>query len=407
MCLTFRLMPEPNVVVLLVVIATAVALLTRRLPLPYTMALLLTGIGLGALRLVAAPHLTRELLFAVFLPGLVFEAAFHLSAADLRRNTRAIVLLAVPGVAASITITAAILVLSAHLLGPAQGLAWTQALAFGAIVAATDPIAVVSLVRSLGAPPRLALLLEAESLLNDGTAIAFFGLVLAALASGRTSWATMAVDFVRIVGVGTAVGLAFGFGTSLLGRTVDEAVIEITLTVIAGYGSFVVADQAGGSGVIAAVVAGVVCGNYGAQAMSAETRVAAESFWTYVAFLLNSIVFLLMGFEVHLSDLAGRAPLIAAALVAGWISRTLIVGSVFAGLASTSERVPATWIPPLVWGGLRGALSMVLALSLPAEFAGRELVVTITFGFVVLSILLQGTTMAPLLRRSGLVVRNR
>lgn len=393
-------MSEPNVVILLIVIATAVAMITRRIPIPYTAALVVTGIGLGALHLVDPPHLTRDLLFAVFLPGLVFEAAFHLPYVELRRNARAIIALAVPGVVLTIAITAVILVAVRPLLGDGSAMTWRQALVFAAIVAATDPIAVVALVRSLGAPPRLSLLLEAESLLNDGTAIVFFGLVLATTGGAAASGVSVTIDFFRIVGLGALVGLAVGAAASQMVHVVNDAMIEITLTVIAAYGSFVIADQIGGSGVIATVVAGVICGNYGATSgMSATTRASAQSFWDYVAFLLNSIVFLLMGFEVRLPSLAAQALLIVLAVAAGWVARGVLVSAVALSVMRTSERIPRTWVTPLVWGGLRGGLSMVLALSLPTDFVGRELVITATFGLVVVSILLQGTTMAALLRR--------
>lgn len=400
------MMSQPNIIILLIVIATAVALLTRRIPIPYTAALVVTGIVLAALHLVDAPQLTRELLFAVFLPGLVFEAAYHLRYPEIRKNARAIVALAVPGVGLSMAITAAILVVVTPLIGAGAVIGWRQALTFAAIVSATDPIAVVALVRSLGAPARLSLLLEAESLLNDGTAIVCFGLVLAATGGADVGGLSLIIDFLRIAGLGVIVGLAVGAAASQLVHVVNEAVIEITLTVIAAYGSFVIADQVGGSGVIATVVAGVICGNYGARSgMSPETRAAAQSFWSYVAFLLNSIVFLLMGFAVNLPSLTRDIVLILVAVAAGWIARGVLVGGVAAGLMRTSERIPGRWVAPLVWGGLRGGLSMVLALSLPADFAGRDLLITATFGVVVFSILLQGTTMALLLRRAGLTTR--
>lgn len=396
-------MSQPDTVILLVVIATGVALITRRVPVPYTVALVVAGMVLGAFRFVAAPHLTKPLLFAVFLPGLLFEAAFHLEWSDLRRNAGVITALAVPGVIASISVTAGVLLLLTHLTGANVSPGWREALVFGAVVAATDPIAVVSLVRSLGAPRRLGVLLEAESLLNDGTAIVFLTLVLTVATGTAVSGVTLALAFFRIVGMGLAVGFLAGAAASLLARTVDDAVIEITLTMIAAYGSFVVADQIGGSGVIATVVAGVICGNYGARsAMSPATRLAAQSFWEYIAFLLNSIVFLLIGFEMHVPALLPRWPLIVAALVAGWVSRIIVVSAVVGGAARTRERIPRTWVAPLVWGGLRGALSMVLALSLPDGIANREIIIAMTVGFVLLSILLQGTTMAPVLKSAGL-----
>jgi CPA1 family monovalent cation:H+ antiporter len=396
-------MSQPDTVILLVVIATAIALITRRVPVPYTVALVVAGTVLGAFHFVAAPHLTKPLLFAVFLPGLLFEAAFHLEWSDLRKNAGVITALAVPGVIASIGVTAGVLMLLARVAGANVTPGWREALVFGAVVAATDPIAVVSLVRSLGAPKRLGVLLEAESLLNDGTAIVLLGLVLTVATGTAASGVALVLDFLRIVGLGVAVGLLAGAAASLLARTVDDAVIEITLTVIAAYGSFVVADQLGGSGVIATVVAGVICGNYGARsAMSPATRLAAQSFWDYVAFLLNSIVFLLIGFEVHLPALIPRWPLIVASLVAGWVSRSVVVSLVVAGAARTPERIPREWTAPLIWGGLRGALSMVLALSLPDGVTNRELIIAMTVGFVLLSILLQGTTMARLLKCAGL-----
>ncbi len=393
-----------NIVFLLVAIATGVALLSRWARIPYTVALVVAGLALGALQVVAAPHLTKELVFAVFLPGLLFEAAFHLRFADVRRDGVALVALAIPGVGVALALTAAVLVAASQGLGLSDGFDWRQALVFGSLIAAMDPIAVVALFRSLGAPSRLTTLVEAESLLNDGTAIVFFGLVLAATTGAAVSAPALAVKFALVVGIGATVGGALGYGLCQLTRRIDEPMVEITLTAMAAYGSFALAEQLGGSGVIATVVAGLLCGNYGAQiAMSAATRAVVESFWEYVAFLLNSIVFLLIGFEVQLSALAAAWPLIALAVVAVLLARVIVVGGVTLAVSRTVQRIPRSWIMPLTWGGLRGALSMVLAISLPADFPRRELVVTTTFGVVIVSIIVQGVTMSPLLRRLGLV----
>lgn len=365
---------------------------------------MVAGLALGALQIVAAPHLTKELVFAVFLPGLVFEAAFHLRFADVKRDGTALIALAIPGVGIALALTAAVLVLASKALGLADAFDWRQALVFGSLIAATDPIAVVALFRSLGAPSRLTTLVEAESLLNDGTAIVFFSLILAATTGAAISAPALALKFVLVVGIGVTTGGILGYGLCQLTRRIDEPMVEITLTAMAAYGSFALAEQLGGSGVIATVVAGLLCGNYGAQvAMSSATRAAVESFWEYVAFLLNSIVFLLIGFEVKLSALAAAWPLIALAVMAVLLARVVVVGGVTLGVFGTTQRIPRSWILPLTWGGLRGALSMVLAISLPADFPRRELVVTITFGVVIVSIIVQGVTMSPLLRRLGLV----
>jgi CPA1 family monovalent cation:H+ antiporter len=180
--------------------------------------------------------------------------------------------------------------------------------------------------------------------------------------------------------------------------------IEITLTTIAAYGSFVAAEHFGYSGVIATVTAGMVCGNYGARVgMSPSTRLAIESFWEYVAFALNSIVFLLIGFEVHISDLAASWQMILVAYFAVTAGRALVIFGVSSLLKTSRERIPWSWSVILTWGGLRGALPMVLALSLPRTFPHRDLLVTMTFGVVIISILVHGLTVSRFLKWLGIV----
>ncbi len=393
-----------NVLIVMVVIATAVAIVARRLAFPYTVGLVVAGVALGSLNVLQAPHLTHDLLFGVFLPGLVFEAAYQMPYSEFRKNKLAILSLAVPGVAAGIALTAALLVALAGALLPDANFGWRSALVFGGAVAATDPIAVVALLRTMAAPARLNLLLEGESLLNDGTGIVFFSLIVALTAGAAISVGGVVLQFVEVVGIGLIVGIIFGWITSELMRRIHDPMVEITLTFIAAYGSFAVADQLGGSGVIATVAAGMICGNYGESiGMSLSTRLAVRSFWAYVAFLLNSIIFLLIGMEIHVGALGHAFPLIGAAYLAGLVSRVLVVGTVAGGLSFTRERIPPSWMPAIIWGGLRGGLSMVLALSLPDDFPGRSLVVTMTFGLVILSILVNGLTMAPLLRFTKVV----
>ncbi|MEO8636960.1 MAG: sodium:proton antiporter [Gemmatimonadales bacterium] len=396
-------MPLEPILILLFIVATAVAIVARRLRLPYTIALVLAGLGLGQLHAFEAPHLTQELLFAVFLPGLLFEAAFHLDFAGFRRDMSLTLALAVPGVLAAILLTAAILMGMAALLPLDDALTWARALVFGALVAATDPIAVVGLFRTLGAPHRLSALLEGESLLNDGTAIVFFGLILGIVGGGTLSMPSVILDFVRVVGLGAGIGFLVGLVVSTLVQRIDDPMIEITLTTIAAYGAFSASELLHGSGVIATVVAGMLCGNYGARTgMSPTTRVAVESFWEYVAFALNSIIFLLIGFEVRLPDLLAAWQVILAASLAVLAGRAIVVYLVAGVFARGRASIPSAWRPVLSWGGLRGGLSMVLALSLPESFPNRGLMIAVTFGVVLLSILVQGLTMGPLLRRLGL-----
>jgi CPA1 family monovalent cation:H+ antiporter len=383
--------------------ATAVAIAARRLKIPYTVALVLAGLALGATRVIEGVHLTRELLYSVFLPGLIFEAAYHLKFSEFRQNARMILALAVPGVLVAIGATATLLITSTALAPIAGGFGWPHALVFAAIVAATDPIAVVALFRTLGAPPRLSTLMEGESLVNDGTAIVLTSIVYAAVRGGGLSVGAGVFQFVEVVLLGVAVGAAVGFGASQIIGSVEDPMIEITVTTIAAYGGFVAAEGLHVSGVIATVTAGMVLGSFGApRAMSPTSRIAVESFWQYLAFALNSLIFLLIGLEVHASHLLAdwRPILLAFGAVIG--GRALVVLLASALLRRSREAIPWRWSLVLTWGGLRGALSMVLALALDPEFPHREIIVTMTFGVVLLSIVLQGTTTEPLLRALGL-----
>ena len=390
--------------VILFAIATAVALLAQRLKIPYTVALVVSGLALGMVHVIETPHLTRQLLYSLILPGLLFEASFHLDLQDLWKNRLAVPMLAVPGVLASILLTAFILTPFSRVLPLLHDFRLPQGLVFGAVIAATDPIAVVAVFRSLGAPKRLRVLVEGESLLNDGTALVLYGLVLAFVSGTHVAAGSLVVEFFKVVGAGVMAGIAIGVLVTRLIGTVDDPMIEITLTTIAAYGSFVAGEAIGGSGVIATVTAGMLCGNYGVRkGMSPSTRIATETFWEYVAFALNSIVFLLIGFELRAGELVASWQPILAAYLAVTVGRGLIIVAVSGILRKTRERIPWSWAPVLTWSGLRGALSMVLALSLAPEFPQRQVIVTMTFGVVLLTILIQGTTMKPLLKRAGLI----
>jgi CPA1 family monovalent cation:H+ antiporter len=340
----------------------------------------------------------------VFLPGLLFEAAFHLEFSQFWRNRTAILSLAIPGVAAATALTALILTPVADAIYFVQNFTWRHALVFGALISATDPIAVVAVLRNIGAPKRLAVLLEGESLFNDGTAIVFFTLSLSLAAGAPIAAGRLGFDFLTIVGFGALIGTAVGLGVSQVIKQVDDPMIEITLTSIAAYGSFVTAEHFQCSGVIATVAAGMFCGNYAVRTgMSASTRVAVETFWQYLAFALNSMVFLLIGFEVQIASLFASWRAIIVAYIIVTVGRGIIIFVVSSLLSRTRERIPRSWSMMLTWGGLRGGLPMVLVLSLPRDFSHRDLLVTMTFGVVLLSLLLQGMTISPLLRWLGIV----
>ena len=393
--------------IVLFCVATAIAVAVRRLRVPYTVVLVLAGLVLGSFHVVEPVHLTKELLFTVFLPGLLFEAAFHIDSVVFRRLWIAVTALAIPGVVVAIAITAVIVTVGLRAFGIVPDFAWGTAMVFAAIVAATDPVAVTALFRELNAPEDLLVLVEGESLFNDGTSIVFLSLILAYVAGTPMTAVGLARDFITVAGGGAVMGAVIGFVATQVIRRLDDPMIEIALTTIAAYGSFVLAEDLHVSGVIATVVAGMLCGNLGRQgAMSATTRFVLESFWEYIAFALNSVIFLLIGFEVSLGTLAASWREIAIAYIAVLIARSVVVYGgrrLFKPLTrGGGPPRPASWSVILVWGGLRGALSMVLALSLAADLAHRGLVVTMSTGVVVLSLLIQGLTMAPLLQHLGI-----
>ena len=387
-------------VIALFSIASIVAIAVSRTRVPYTVALVVVGLIVGSFNLVSPPHLTKDLLFSVFLPGLIFEAAYNMHIGELRRGWRMVTVLAGPGVIVAILLTGMATALLLRLFGLEPSFTWRDGLVFAALVSATDPIAVVSLFRKLGVAPRLTTLVEAESLFNDGTSIVALTLILAFVSGESTSVGSLVVRFLVVVCGGGIVGGIIAYGIVRVTTRLSDPMIEITLTTIAAYGSFVAAESLHLSGVIATVVAGLIVGTAGREsAFSAETRVTADAFWQYIAFALNSLVFLLIGFETRPAGLLSSAAAIGIAFVTVVVARLLVVAGSAAALRKTDERIPSAWTMLITWGGLRGALAMVLALALPADMPNRLLLINMTFGVVVISLLLQGLTIPWVTRR--------
>ena len=400
-------------VITMLVVASAVAMLVRRVKLPYTIALVLAGLAMGSVRgllpeAALSLHLSEDLLLGVLLPALLFEAAFHLDLADFRANMRAILLLALPGVALGIVLAGA---------GFRVVLPWFDlrvgflvACLVGSMLAATDPVSVIAIFKELGAPKRLALIMEGESLLNDGVAVVAFWALAAAAGLGQHAGEVDAAWVLRFllleIGGGVAIGLAVGVLVSWILSLVDDHLIEITLTTIVAYGSYLLAVKAHASGVIAVVTAGMLCGNIGAaRGMSPATRVAVVSFWEYAAFAVNSIVFLLIGAEIELHRLVSVLPAAAVMFVILTVVRAAVIWSIAPVVARREGAFGSGWKQVLTWGGLRGGISMVLALWLAQQhgFALGERIRDLVFAVVLIILLVQGPTIGFLLKRLGLV----
>jgi CPA1 family monovalent cation:H+ antiporter len=388
-----------TLIIELLLIVSVVAVAVRRLRIPYTVALVFAGL-LITFQTTIKFELTPELILALFLPPLVFEAAFHLNLKELSRNLPAILLLAVPGVILTMFIIGGILSFSIKLSLPI-------ALLFGALIAATDPVAVVALFRTLGVPKRLLVLIEGESLFNDGTAIVLFQIMLAVVLTSKFNLANSVVDFFKISIGGVLVGLVLGWLIAQFITRVDNHLIETTLTTILAFGAYLVADRLSFSGVLAVVTAGLVNGNISPQGMSPTSRIVIFNFWEYVAFLANSLVFLLIGLQVNITALLTAWQPILWAILAIFIARIIVVYGLSWLVKQVAEPIPFRWQHILNWGGLRGAISLALVLSLPVSLASeRDVLRVMAFGVVLFTLIVQSTTMSPLIRWLKVITRS-
>ena len=385
--------------IVLLLIASAVAMATKWVPVPYTVALVIVGLAISPFSFRPPVHISPDLIWLIFLPPLLFEASWNLKLDSLRANLIPILSLAFVGVGLSFGIIGLIL----HY---AAGLGWSSSLLFGALISATDPVSVLALFKKLGAPLRLTIIVEAESLFNDGAAAVVFRILLgivigAATFNFKVPLAVSSVAWFLLATIGgVLVGALIGFAASALTGRFDDHLLEVTLTTISAYGTFIVADALYVSPVIAVVVVGIVIGNYGRRRkMSPNTQVAVDSFWEYAAFVANSLVFLLIGLEIPLALLLQHWLLILWAILAMTVARAMSVYGLFPIIHRFTERVAGRWQHIIFWGGLRGSLSIALALSLPATVPGRVELVAMTFGAVTFSLLLQGLTISPLMNR--------
>ena len=392
---------------LLLVIIAAVGIAVRYLRLPYPVVLVLTGLVLGVLVRGPFPmlrdlpldeiQLTPEAILLLLLPALLFEATLHIEARALRKTLFPVGLLAVPGVLLNAAIVGALVHWGA-------GVAWNIAFLFGAIVAATDPIAVLAIFKQLHAPHSLELIVEGESLFNDGTGVVLARILQQVVLVGTFSVLGSTLDFAVVVGGGLIIGTLAGFLASRITAHIDDHLIEITLTTILTYGTFLLAESIHVSGVIAVVAAGLVLGNVGAtRGMSPTTRLALLTFWEFIAFLINSIIFLLIGLQVNLVTLAQNWFPISVAVVAVLIARAIVVYGLGLITLPLPHVLPLRWLHTLFWSGMRGAVSLAVVLALPFDFPQRALLLDLTFGVVLFTLLVQGLTIGPLLRRLGLV----
>ena len=384
--------------------------LARRIGVPAPAVLVVGGVGIGTLPFAPDVRLDPELIFLAFLPPILYPAAFRYAGEDLRGHTGAIGLLAVGLVAVTIGAVAVV----AHL----AGLPWGAGFVLGAVLAPTDPVAAVAVLRRVGAPERVVVILEGESLVNDGLALTAFRLAVAAAGAGTLAVGHAALQLVGVVAGGVAIGWLTGWLVVQLRRRLDFGEVEITVSLLAAYATFAVAEQIGVSGILATVVAGYMAGRHASRVATPETRIKSQSFWDTLSFLAESALFLLIGlrFPDVVRALEGRSIgevialtlAVTATLVivrAAWVfGFTRLVTPIDAEVGELSRREQLV----LAASGMRGAVSAAAALAVPLTAAGggdfpeRDVLLIVTFGAVLLTLVVPAVTLEHLLRALGL-----
>lgn len=385
---------------IILLIGAVVAIIARRFKVPYTVGLVVAGIILAFLPLGFEITFSKELLFKVLLPPLIFEAALYIHWKELKRDLIPVVTFASVGVLLSAGITAAFM----HFL---VGWDWTMAALFGVLIAATDPVSVIATFKEAKVEGRLRLLVEAESLFNDTTAAVAFAIALTFAMGQSMTVGTAATAFAISIAGGIASGLIVGaICLWIAGRTTDH-LVEIALTTVAAFGSFWLAENFGYagvhlSGVLAAMTAGILVGNTNELGFITEKGdEVIEDFWEFAAFVVNSIVFIVLGISEAAQDFGKSALAIGVAIIAVIIARAVAIYPISALYSKSRWKIDSEHQHIMFWGGLRGALALALALGIPESVPYRSEILTVTFGVVAFSVFAQGLTMTPLLRRLG------
>jgi len=402
-------MREIELVLALLAAVVVLAVLARRLGLPYPMVMVLAGLALGFVPGLPQVELDPEIVFLVFLPPILYAAAFLTSMREFRANLRPIALLAF----GLVIFTAAAVAVVVHALVPVLG--WAFAFVVGAIVAPPDAVAATAIFQRLGVPRRVVTILEGESLVNDATALVIYRTALAALALGTFSLLEAGAAFVLVLAGGVAVGAVVGFLVLRALERAREPVFSVSVTLLAPYAAYLPAEQLGVSGVIAAVVAGVLA-RRAIHRASSDARITGTAVWQTQLFVLNGLVFVLIGLQLRtvleavaarsLAESAGIALAVAVTLVVArfvWVfPATYLPRFLSAALRRADPYPPWQAVFVIAWSGLRGVVSLAAALALPHGFPERDLVLFVTFAAILVTLVGQGLTLPLVIRGLGL-----
>jgi CPA1 family monovalent cation:H+ antiporter len=365
----------------LLLIAALVAMVARRIRIPYTVILVITGIALSFSPLTPKIELSKELIFIALLPPLIFEATLFIRWKELIHNLPVILVFATFGVILSAWLTSAGMVYLA-------GWTWQSAALFGILIAATDPVSVIAAFKDAGVHGRLRLLVEAESLFNDATAAVGFGVVLAFVSGENISLQTTLLNSAWSIFGGLLIGALCAGAVLYLTSTTDDHLVELALSTVLAYGSFLIAEDFHASGVLSTLTAGILIGNFGLPtAYSDKGRAFIMDFWEFIAFIANSIIFFLIGVREANQNFLNSLSIVFIAILVVTLGRALAIYPLSMLFYKSKLNIESNHQHILFWGGLRGALALALALGLPDNIQYREQIIAAAFGVVAFSIL--------------------
>ncbi|MBT2737382.1 sodium:proton antiporter [Bacillus sp. ISL-7] len=383
---------------ILLAIAVGGAFIAEKINQPYPTLLVIAGLFIGLLNIPTLEgikhHVTSDAFFqtaiiTIFLSALLGEATLKMPFKELTKNKTTILLLSLLGTFLTFLLVSAASVFFLNL-------SLQESLIFGAVMSATDPISVLTIFKSIRVNEKLSIIVEGESLGNDGVAVVLFKIALVTTSITATGVFEASTEFLRVVLGGIIVGAAFGFLASRITRLIDQHLIEIGLSIVLFYGAYELGEHFHFSGVIAVVVAGLIFGNYGKRiGMSENTLREMDSFWEAIAFLSNALIFFMVGLEIVRIGINGKWAVVIGSIVIVVLSRIV---AVFVSLAFEGT-IPFSWKTVIGWGGLKGSLSIALVLSITPNFQGKDLLLAMTFANVLFSLLVQGTTIKFLVNK--------
>ncbi len=385
---------------ILLMLACTVAISAKFLRLPYSVSLVLAGLVIGQLKILPPIELSYDLVLFICLPALIFEAAWNLNSKDLLKQLRPVLILAILGV--FITLFTSIIILNKIAL-----VNLSIAIMFGAIIAATDPISVLAVFKQLGIDKKIVIILEGESLFNDGVAVVVFGFANSFVLSNLSfniNPVNIIIKFLLVIMGGALIGVIIGTVAGKFKLFFKNHLLAITISGVVAYGSFLVGDLFHASSVIAAIMASLVFTNTkNKNNMGASARLALNGFWEYAAFMVNSLVFLLIGLQMNLQLLFQEYKLISLGIIAILLARFILIYGLSFIYQNQDHKLNLNEKHIVFLGALRGGLSMALALSLPAQIPHRNQIIVLTYGVVLFTLIVPGLSIEYVVKKLKLI----